>query len=321
MVHVLLGAVLLASPPDAGASSEAHPPGRLITVLGKRVWVEEEGNGPPLLLIPGGPGGSHDYFHPWLRPLSRHFRVVAFDGYGRGRSDRAARPAEYSFRRDVQEVEALRSALGLERLAVLGHSYGGFVAQAYALEHPERVSHLVLSNAMLRGRDWQRANEGYNRRLAAAFPDLWVRVEALRRAGVREQDPRLQAAYGDRFPQQLALFYFHDRHKAALVVPDASTFNQDLYLAVCGPDCDFQLGASMLGVDFGARLAGLRRPLLAIAGRADGIVTPALVQEFQRAVPGAPLVIFEESGHFPFIEEPERYLQVLGQFLGSVPER
>ena len=320
MVQVLLGALLLASAPEAEGAAAVHPPGRMVTVLGKQLWVEEEGDGPALLLVPGGPGGSHDYFHPGVRPLARQFRVVTFDGYGRGRSERAARPDEYSFARDVREVEALRSALGIERLAVLGHSYGGFVAQAYALGHPDRVSHLVLTNAMLRGRDWQRANQGYNARLAAAFPDLWERVEALRRWGVREQDPRLQAAYGDRFPQQLSLFYFHDRRKAAQIAPDPSTFNQEVYLAVCGPDCDFQLGPPMLALDFGPRLAGLRRPLLTIAGRADGIVTPALVREFQRAVPGTPLVIFEESGHFPFIEEPDRYLELLRQFLGSVPE-
>jgi len=317
MVHLALVLALAAAPTDAGAQDRDHPRGRLVEVLGKRIWVEEEGQGPVLLLVPGGGGGSHDYFHPWLRPLAQHFRVVTFDGYGRGRSEKAARPSEYSFRRDVEEVEGLRKALRIERMAVLGHSYAGYVAQAYAIQHPERVTHLVLSNAMIRGEDWQRANARYNARLAITFPELWAKVEELRARGVREEDPRLQAAYGDRFLEQFALFYFWDHRKAAAIRFDASTFNQEQYFAICGPDCDFELGPAMRSLDFRATLPRLRVPLLAIAGRADGIVTPDLVLEFQRAVPSARLVVFEQSGHLPFVEEPERYLEVVGSFLGT----
>ena len=321
MSTFLVMAMLLAAAPDGRVEPDAHPPGREVSVLGKRVWVEDEGEGPVLLLVPGGGGGSHDYFHPWLRPLARGLRVVTYDGFGRGRSEKAARPSEYSFQRDVEEVEALRRALGIERLAVLGHSYGGFVAQAYALAHPDRVTHLVLSNAMIRGADWQRANERFNARLAATFPELWARVEPLRRAGVRESDPQLQAAYGDRFPQQFALFYFFDRRKAVQIRFDGTTFNMEQYLAICGPDCDFQLAEPMRSLDFRAGISRWRRPLLAIASRADGIVTPDLVQEFRKALPTTTQVIFEESGHLPFVEEPERYVQVVRDFLAGARVR
>jgi proline iminopeptidase len=317
MSTLLVAAVLLAAAPDAGAPPDVHPPGRDLTVLGKKIWVEDEGTGPVLLLIPGGGGGSHDYFHPWLRPLARGLRLVTYDGFGRGRSEKAARPSQYSFRRDVEEVEALRRALGIERLAVLGHSYGGFVAEAYALAHPDRVTHLILSNAMVRGADWQRANERFNLRLAATFPELWARVEALRRSGVKESDPRLQAAYGESFPQQFSLFYFFDRRKAAQIRFDETTFNMEQYLAICGPDCDFQVGEPMRSLDFRAGLSRWRKPLLAIAARADGIVTPDLVLALRKALPSTTLVTFEESGHLPFVEEPERYVQVLRDFLAS----
>jgi len=317
MSTLIVAALLLAAAPDPGTPADVHPPGREVTVLGKKIWVEDEGSGLVLLLIPGGGGGSHDYFHPWLRPLAHGLRVVTYDGFGRGRSEKAAGPSEYSFRRDVEEVEALRRALGIERLAVLGHSYGGFVAEAYALAHPDRVTHLILSNAMIRGADWQRANERFNRRLSATFPGLWARVQALRQAGVKESDPRLQAAYGENFLQQFALFYFFDRRKAAQIRFDETTFNMEQYLAICGPDCDFQLGTTMRSLDFRAGLSRWRRPLLAIAGRADGIVTPDLVLEFRKALSSAALVTFEESGHLPFVEEPERYVQVLRDFLAT----
>jgi proline iminopeptidase len=315
LLALLSSSVLAACAPAASAPTAAHAPGRFLQVLGQKLWVEEDGTGPPLLLIPGGGGGSHDYFHPWLLPLSRRLRVITYDGYGRGRSAKAPSAAEYSFPRDVEEVEALRQALGIERWAVLGHSYGGFVAQAYAAAHPDRVSRLVLSNAMIRGADWQRANERFNARLALTFPELWAKVEALRAAGVKERDPRLQAAYGDRFAEQFALFFFWDHRLAARIVFDESTFNAEQYLAICGEDCDFQLGPVMLALDFRKTLPRLQAPLLILAGRADGIVTPDLSEEFLRAVPGARRVIFERSGHLPFVEEPELYVRTLEEFL------
>ena len=93
------------------------------------------------------------------------------------------------------------------------------------------------------------------------------------------------------------------------------------YLAICGPDCDFQLAEPMRSLDFRAGISRWRRPLLAIASRADGIVTPDLVQEFRKALPATTQVMFEESGHLPFVEEPERYVQVLRDFLAGAHVR
>jgi proline iminopeptidase len=322
MIQTVLLAVMLGAGTDGGAAppgADLHPPGRHLDVLGRRLWIEEEGEGPPVLLVPGGPGGSHDVFHPWLRTLARRHRVIAYDPFGRGRSARARVPSEYSFRGDVAEVEALRRALGLDRMAVLGHSYGAFVAQAYAVAHPERVTHLVLSNGMIRGADWQRANEAFNVRLAATYPDLWRKVDTLRAAGVHEGDPRLQAAYGERFAEQFALFFFYDRQKAVNVVWDEQTFNTEAYLAICGADCDFQIGPEMRAVDFRRSLPQLPAPLLVLGGRADGIVTPAILDAFRVAVPGAQVTILEKAGHLPFVEEPDRFVRRVEDFLETGP--
>src|SRR5215469_2675298 len=116
---------------SAKAPQLAHPPGKFLTLLGTKTWVEEEGTGDPLLLIAGA-GGSHDYFHPYFSLLAAKHRVIYFDAFGRGNSDKAKSPSEYALARDVEEVEALRQALKVEKLSIYGHSYGGFVAQAYA---------------------------------------------------------------------------------------------------------------------------------------------------------------------------------------------
>ncbi|MDR3628165.1 MAG: alpha/beta hydrolase, partial [Ignavibacteriaceae bacterium] len=125
----------------SGASSGAYA-----TVNGAKLWYEIKGSGDPVVLIPGGPGNSHIYLTPWFDELTKNHKVVYFDAFGRGASDRAKDSAEYSFKRDVEDLEGLRKALGFEKWNVLGHSYGGMVAQAYALEYPNSVDKLILSD-------------------------------------------------------------------------------------------------------------------------------------------------------------------------------
>ncbi len=128
-----------------------HPPGAYAHVNGAKLWHESEGKGPPLVLISGGPGAPHNVFHPWFSALAVHYRVIYFDAFGRGKSDRGRSPKEYTFDRDVKDLEGLRKALGFNKMAVLGFSYGGMVAQAYALKHPGRVGHLILADTLYSG--------------------------------------------------------------------------------------------------------------------------------------------------------------------------
>lgn len=292
-----------------------HPGGRHLEVLGQRIWVKSSGHGPPLVLVPGGGGGSHDYFHPWFDALAETQQVITYDGFGRGRSARAASPSEYTFARDVDELHALLDALGLAQVALYGHSYGGLVAEAYAVAHPERVRRLVLANTFVAGRDYQRSNDHVNAAVRAHFPEMWRDLERARAAGRRSSSPEHQALYFGALPKMLELFYLFDPDHARHIVFDEHSFNTDEYYAVIGDDADFTVGPQLADLDFGARLAALTLSILVIAGRADGIVLPMLVDEFRRHIPRATYVTFERSGHFPFLEETARHTQVLKDFL------
>src|SRR5882672_1418799 len=132
-IPALLGVGTLCSVIAGAAYSQdapyrPEPGGAFTTVNGKRIWYRTEGQGSPLLLVPGGPGASHTYLWPHFSSLSKEFKVIYYDPYGRGKSDAADDPAEYTFMRDVDEIEGLRRALQLPKINIYGHSYGAMVA-------------------------------------------------------------------------------------------------------------------------------------------------------------------------------------------------
>ena len=144
--------------------------GETLTVLSDldrtALFVLRIGGGPPLVLVPGGPGDpdegaagvgpgyDHTIFRPEMDALSQDFTLIYYDGRGRGRSGRVAEPARFRLADDVADLESIRAALGYAQWTVLGWGYGATVAQFYALQHPERVSQLVLLSPMPQRAAW-----------------------------------------------------------------------------------------------------------------------------------------------------------------------
>jgi len=304
---------------NPGARSQEklqHPQGQFVTVLGKKIWYESAGQGQPLLLIPGA-GGSHDYFHPFLAPLERSFRVIYYDGFGRGNSERAKSPSEYSFERDLDEIEALRQALHLGKIMVYGHSYGGFVAQGYALKYPDSVSKLIISNIFTSGEDFQASDDHFTEEIQQFFPEFWAELLPLRGKGLLSSSSEIQQVDAKYFLQVLQKFYFYNPQNAKSIAPywNEHNFSPEQWNAVAGPDADFHVGGDLAKLDFRSQLSSLKMPVLVIAGRADGIVLPRLTEKFKTYAPKARFVMFEHSGHYPFIEEAPLFLKTLQDFL------
>ena len=121
--------------------------GRKISVGDAELWVEEAGSGTPLVLINGGPGGTHHMFHPWFGRAADFARVIYYDQRGCGLSDYEPGPDGYSVDQAVEDLEALRKKLGIHQFVLAGFSYGGFLAQYYTTRYPENVAGLVLVGA------------------------------------------------------------------------------------------------------------------------------------------------------------------------------
>src|ERR1700761_2681746 len=111
---------------------------------GMMIYYYMVGRGEPLLVLHGGPGGSHEDLLPFLLPLARHNKLVFIDERGSGRSARLQDPSGYTVKNMTEDVEAVRQALRLGKMSILGHSFGGLLAQTYALKYQQYLSHLIL---------------------------------------------------------------------------------------------------------------------------------------------------------------------------------
>ncbi|HJV49798.1 MAG TPA: alpha/beta hydrolase [Geothrix sp.] len=292
-----------------------HPPGQFIEVRGKRLWVEREGRGEPLILLTGGPADSHFLMHPAFSPLADRFELIYVDYAGRGRSEKPV-GGDVTFEGDVADLEGLRAALGFERWNVYGFSYGGLLAQAHALAHPERVARLVLANTLHSPEMWQLNHANIAREIEFQFPEMWERILELKAAGVPSSDPRMRASFAVHRP----LIRFFDASKAA--PPDLSAEvnprDIDLYFRFCGADIDWIIGGEVARLpDFRPRLKELAMPTLIVAGRYDRALYPKLQMDFKRCAPQARFVMLERSGSFAHVEEPETLLPLLRDFLTS----
>ena len=138
----------------AAAQSAVYPQQEgFVDAHGVLIYYVTFGNGPPLVVLHGGPGASHDYFLPWLLPLARTHRLIFIDERGSGRSQRLQDTSLYTVEGDVEDIEAVRVALHLGKISLLGHSCGGVLAQAYALKYQQNLSHLILNSTFASTRE------------------------------------------------------------------------------------------------------------------------------------------------------------------------
>jgi proline-specific peptidase len=289
-----------------------HPPGRHVEVRGHRLWVEQEGEGDPVLLLAGlGPAGSHLVFHPQFADLAADHRVIYVDLYGRGRSDPPDAWTDVTFAADVADVAALIEALGLGPAHLYGFSYGGLLAQALALDHADLVRTVVLANSLHSPEMWQLNHANINRELANQYPEVWARIEQLRREGAASTDPRMRAEFA--VATRLVRFFHPDN--ADLLLNEPGARNLELYPVFCGPDVDFIIGGQVAAIpDFRPRLKDIAVPLLVLAGRYDRALYPALQRQFTEFAPQAVFRMLERSGTFGHVEEPETVFRLVREF-------
>jgi proline iminopeptidase len=317
---VLASASLLGASLPATAEEKKHErkTGWVQTKQGK-LRYETLGSGPSAIIaIAGGPGGSLRSLGTAIDPLADRFTVVYFDNLGRGYSDDLPAGVSHSPQRDAEDVEALRAALGFEKVTVFGHSYGGFAALAYAGAQGRRLEKLVLSSTGYSHRSWQANIDSVARFFELQYPEIWEQMMALHAKGVMSSAPEFTALIDKTDMDSL---YWYDRKNKALRPPATDPkekFRPAVYNGMLGPDPEMVVGGAIAGFDASETLRTLKCPLLVTAGRFDRVAMPAVAWEMHKLAPAgrSQLAIYDKSGHAPWAEERGAYLEKLRAFLG-----
>lgn len=292
---------------------DSHTDGKYYTVNGHRLWVVSFGKGEPLFFIAGGPGGTH-YGLRSFDSLSTTNTLVYFDGYGRGKSDTAKSPTEYSLTGDIEDLEGLRKAMGYGKISVLGHSYGGVVAQGYAVKYGANLSHLILANSFHSYVMWQANDDNSNHEIKMNYPEVWDTLMKIREQGIISSDPIHQEIYG-RVPYGFLYAYNPNNFINRGRKPYPNSFNSALYYQLVGKDGDFIVGSDIGTFDYRRQLKDLKMPVLIVGGRYDRVAVPTMMIKFKEYCPQARFVMFEHSGHNPQVEEPAKEFAIIRDFL------
>ena len=253
----------------------------------------------PVIVANGGPGLSHICMlqnDVWMR-LARNRQIVFYDQRGTGKSKQVKPDAAWGMDAQIADMEAVRAKFGFQRFNLVGDSYGGLLAMAYASAHPEYIEKLILSDSAAPA--WK----DIVRVLPDVFPDVLEEIAAREKnsSGADAADQRIR----DHF---LMLFY--------------SEANRDAYLAGVkdlgsSPQVSAAVQKATRTLDLTQELPKFKFPTLVITGRYDMNVTPLTAWNIYKAIPGAKFVVFEKSGHLPSYEEPDKYVKVVDAFLSQ----
>ncbi len=323
MVLVVLGMFSLAHPQSSGETPAAPAVSVLkveegfVDAHGVLIYYQALGRGEPLLILHGGPGASHDYFLPYLLPLARTSRLIFIDERGSGRSQKLENPALYTVENMVEDTEAVRQALGLGRISLLGHSCGGVLAQAYALKYQQNLTHLILCSTF---HSTIKMNEVFRRMKENMAPELRQRIEGMEKAGLfghgKEYEKRrytseyMIAAWGEGyFP------YLYQNRPDPNYDPVASgNMAWDVYLEMWGPHGEYVIDGNLKSVEYGDRLSSIKVPTLITVGDHDECAS-SLSEEMNKAIAGSKLVVLPKSGHMTFVDQPDMFIRTVNDFL------
>jgi proline iminopeptidase len=317
-VFACVGLLTVAFGARCAPPSQVYPlQEQFVDAGGVLIYTVSLGRGDPLVILHGGPGASHDYFLPYLLPLARHNRLVFIDERGSGKSEKLEDPAQYTVEAMVEDTEAVRQALGLGRINLLGHSFGGVLAQAYALKYQANLNHLVLCSTF---HSTKALNEVFRTMKQKMAPELRLRIESLEAGGLfghgrdyeknRYTNDYMIAAWGEGyFP------YLYQKHPDPNYDPVASgNTSWDLYREMWGSHGEYIIDGNLVSVEYADRLGTIKVPTLITVGDHDEC-DPSLARDMSARIAGSQLMVLPQSGHMTFVDQPGLFLKAVDDFL------
>jgi len=293
-------------------AQEGHIPFHGYHTWYRVVGDREDAGKLPLLALHGGPGATHDYLESLEALAATGRRVIFYDQLGCGKSATPSNPSMWTIPLYVEEVNAVRAALGLDRVHILGQSWGGMLGMEYALTQPDGLASLTIADSPASMTQWVAEA---NRLRAELPPEVQRTLLAHEEAGTTDSPE---------YEQAMQVFY--QRHVCRLdPMPEYVqrafaniAANPEVYHTMNGPS-EFHVIGTIKDWDITDRLGEIRVPTLVISGTYDE-ATPAIARTVHQGISGSEWVLFEHSSHMPHAEEPERFMQALNTFLTRVEQ-
>jgi proline iminopeptidase len=301
IVSYLAAALVTALPLHLGGALQtgSNPSESRISVGSSSLYARAIGQGPPVIILHGGPDFDHGYLLPGMDRLTEGFRLIYYDQRGRGRSAERVRPEEVTLASDVEDIDRVRQYFRLDTPALLGHSWGAVLALEYALRHPTRVSRLILMNpAPASAYDVAMVRKEYLERLGG---DMDRQRAIVAGAAYQAGDPEAVAArYRIHFKPALKRPEDYEQMMATMKAGFISQGKEGILKARAVEDQLMRDTWQVAGYDLLPKLRSLRVPTLVIAGDHDFMAGAA--EHIARAIPNAHLVTISDCGHFAFLE-------------------
>jgi proline iminopeptidase len=279
---------------------------RYVDIGDSRLFVAERGDGFPVILLHGGPGLDHQVFGDYLDPLTDAYRLVLVDQRAQGRSD-VAPPETWTLQQMAADVSSLAKAMGLDAYAVLGHSYGAFVALQHAVDFSGEPAGTIVSS----GLPSARFLAGLDAKLAAFEPEeLREQVTA---SWAEEANVTTPQGVADLLVRQLPWHFADPRD------PRIDAFGEQARAIVGSPDVLRHFAREEYGgIEVEDALGTVSHPVLVLAGRHDRTCPPEAAEVIAHGIPGAELFVFEHSGHMTYVEQTADYVTNVRAFLDGV---
>ena len=272
---------------------------------GVQLFYRSSGTGTPVVLLSGGPGFTVDYMVPVAEFLPASYQRIFYEQRGTGRSRLTMTPENMTLRQVVADLEALRVHLKQERIFLVGHSWGGMLAMAYAAAHPDRVDRMILIGSggpTLEFAQW--FNDNIRMRLRPEDIEAERSWDDAPKRGVNADKAALEGF------RAIVPGYFFDREKGI-------AFRSTLTEGTITVGVNALLFADMgKGYDSRPGLARIDRPVLIVHGHQDP-VGDKTAEDIHKAIKSSVLKYINQCGHLPWAEQPDQFRRILAEFLES----
>ena len=275
-----------------------------LEINGSQVYYKTMGQGEPLVIVHGGPVMDHSYLLPHLEELAKDYQLIFYDQRACGQSSVEVQVATMNLAGFVEDIEQIRQALKLERINLLGHSWGGLLAMEYGIKYPENLNHLILSNSIAPSvADWELEGGRVSER--ATNKDREDRQAIMESGALQSVNPSKAIEKLLRISFRPQMYDTTNLNKLNLYVPEDYMQRSQIF-GLLGPDLtDFNLYSD---------LQKITCPTLIIYGSEEPAAS-LHAQRMTESFPNGQLSIIQKSGHFPFIENPSTFNKEIKAFL------